>query len=111
ETADVVMMRLFTSTSRKSGARSAETKFAKVGFSGTKCGVNVRISFGGLNAVLIIQYAGNAITIVKSTPTALATTEPARLWRTPATESRANVLRRGAGRRTSMLVISRCLRS
>src|SRR5690606_36429090 len=97
------MMRLFTSTSRKSGARSAETKFANVGFSGRKCGVNVRISFGGLNAVLIIQYAGKAITIVKSTPTAFATTEPTRLRRTPATESRANVRRRLAGRRNSRL--------
>src|ERR1700730_11202423 len=71
------MMMLLRSTSRNSGAFTAEVKLTKVGWSGQKCGVKVSTSFGGLNAVLIIQYAGNAITIVNRMPTALAIEVPA----------------------------------
>ena len=73
--------------------------------------MKMRTSFGGLNAVLIIQYAGKPITSVKSTPTVLAMTVPIRPLRRPPSSS-AGARRRLEGRRSSMLVaISPHLRS
>ncbi len=75
------MIRLLTITSMKSSARSADLKLASVGFSGKNRGVNLSTSFGGLNAVLTIQYAGKAMMTAKMSPTPLAIHVPTRRLR------------------------------
>src|SRR5438270_14098280 len=94
-TAAKVMIRLFFRSVRKLSAWIAEVKLLKVGWCGQKYGVNVRISLAGLNAVLIIQYTGNAIARAKATPTRLYRTVAPRL-RPAMTVSRPRAARRAA---------------
>src|SRR4029450_1377618 len=112
-TDEIVMIRLFHITWVNSGALSAEVKLSKVGCSGRNLGVNVSTSFGGLNAVLIIQYAGNAMMMAKTTPTVLATQVPMRRGGPPTatgtTGGLGSAAARREGRRRSTVTISPCL--
>src|SRR2546421_3015242 len=105
------MIRLFFRSVRKFWACTADVKLPNVGWCGQKYGVNERISFGGLKAVLIIQYTGNAMASANTSPTALSRTVAVRL-RPAVAVSRLRAARRWArGREVArgVVAISRCL--